>query len=66
MKRYAQGGRNLERKFKKGDLIRRGGYSCRYVVIGYKYDNHLLALNEGEEDKFTNRELLYDKWPYLD
>lgn len=52
-------------KFKEGEVVIRGGYSCRYIVIGYKYDNYFLAIKEGTEDKFLNRELLYDKHCWL-
>ena len=62
--RYSE--KEKEEKFKKGQVVRRGGYNCKYIVIGYKFDNYLLAIREGEEDKFTNREILYDKWLYTD
>lgn len=53
-----------EQEFKKGQIVKSGHYSCRFIVIGYKYDNYILAIREGEEDKFTNRDLLHTKWVY--
>jgi hypothetical protein len=55
-----------EEKFKKGQIVIRGGYTCKYVVIGYKFENFFLAVKYGEEDIFTNRELLHDKHCWLD
>ncbi|MBW3114202.1 hypothetical protein KYJ26_20250 [Bacillus sp. MCCB 382] len=55
-----------EQEFKKGQVVKSGHYSCRFIVIGYKYDNYILAIREGEEDKFTNRELLHTRWLYTD
>jgi hypothetical protein len=52
-------------KFKKGQVVKSGHYTCNFIVIGYKYDNYFLAVREGEVDKFTNRELLYDKHCWL-
>jgi hypothetical protein len=56
----------MKGKFKEGQIVKRGGYSCKYIVIGYKFENYLLAVKEGEKDVFTNRELLYDKHLYID
>lgn len=53
-------GERLE-KFKEGQVIKSGHYTCNFIVIGYKFDNQVLVIREGVEDKFTNRELLYDK-----
>ncbi|QST02538.1 hypothetical protein IMZ31_24115 (plasmid) [Pontibacillus sp. ALD_SL1] len=51
-------------EFKEGQIVKRCGYLCRYVVIGYKFDQHVLALKEGEKDEFTNREIIYAKELY--
>jgi hypothetical protein len=48
-------------KFKEGQLIKSGHYTCNFIVIGYKRENYFLAIKEDEEDKYTNRVLLYDK-----
>jgi hypothetical protein len=55
----------MDGKFKKGDVVKSGHYNCKFIVIGYKYENFFLAIREGVEDKFTNRELLYDKHCWL-
>ena len=52
-------------KFKPGQIVKSGHYTCNFIVIGYKYDNYFLALREGIEDQFTNRELVYDKHSWL-
>ena len=49
------------KKFKKGQRIKSGHrYLATFIVIGYKFDNYLLVIKEGEEDKLTNRDILYD------
>lgn len=56
----------LKDKFKKGQRIKSGHYGdCVFIVIGYKHDNYILVIREGVEDKFTNREILYDKHCWL-
>lgn len=48
-------------KFKEGQVVKSGHYSCNHIVIGYKFDHCFLAIKEGVKDEFTNRDLLYDK-----
>lgn len=48
-------------KFKKGQIVKSMYYSYNFIVIGYKDDKYFLAIREGVEDRFTNREILYDR-----